>query len=253
MRKSHGLRRSLGFVSLLPGFYAHLIVNSIAGTLRCLREILATSRPMERAAPVMSWYRNLSRRDFLKTAATAAVATEAISCGGSRTPWRFLTVNQARSLAAVCDQLIPPDDDPGADWARVVNYIDIQLCGPYRHLREDYRNGIASLEQTSQQKFGKIFAQLANQQQLALLTQLEKGEAPRDLWHHPQPQAFFEMVLAHTMEGFYGDPRHGGNRDHASWKMVGLSYPQIRGRQHFDGKDCTLIFPSPCGTPKVQP
>ncbi len=56
----------------------------------------------------MSWYRNLSRRDFLKTATTAAVASGAISCGGARTPCRFLTVNEARCLAALCDQLIPP-------------------------------------------------------------------------------------------------------------------------------------------------
>jgi gluconate 2-dehydrogenase gamma chain len=40
-------------------------------------------------------------------------------------------------------------------------------------------------------------------------------------------------VRAHTMQGFYGDPRHGGNRDRASWKMVGLSYPPIRGQEKY--------------------
>jgi gluconate 2-dehydrogenase gamma chain len=185
----------------------------------------------------MSWYRNLSRRDFLKTAATAAVASGAVSCGGGRTPWRFLSVNEARSLAALCDQLIPPDGDPGADWARVVNYIDIQLCGPYRHLRGEYRDGIAALEQTSRQKWNQFFAQLSNEQQFELLSALEKGKAPSELWKKPRAQAFFEVVLSHTMEGYYGDPRHGGNRDHASWKMVGLCYPPVRGRQHNDLKD----------------
>ncbi len=184
----------------------------------------------------MSWYRSLSRRDFLRTAATAAVAGGAVSCGGARTPWRFLTVNEARTLAAICDQLIPPDSNPGADWARVVNYIDIQLCGPYRHLRDDYRAGIAALEQTSQGSWKTSFARLSNEQQLAVLTALEKGEVPHELWKTPNAQAFFEMVLTHTMEGYYGDPRHGGNRDHASWRMVGLSYPPVRGRQHYDGK-----------------
>ncbi len=184
----------------------------------------------------MSWYRNLSRREFLKTAATAAAASGAISCGGARIPWRFLTVNEARTLAAVCDQLIPPDGDPGADWARVVNYIDVQLSGPYQHLRQDYRNGIAALEQTSDQKWHKLFAQLSIEQQVELLTELEKDEVPQEIWKKPRAQAFFEMVLSHTMEGYYGDPRHGGNRDHASWKMVGLSYPPVRGRQHYSVK-----------------
>jgi hypothetical protein len=86
-----------------------------------------------------------------------------------------LTVNEARCLAALCDQLIPPDGDPGAEWARVVNYIAV----------------------------------------------LEKGEVPSELWKKPRAQAFFEMLLSHTMEGYYGDPRHGGNRDHVSgWAFL---------------------------------
>ena len=36
------------------------------------------------------------------------------------------------------------------------------------------------------------------------------------------------------MQGFYGDPRHGGNRDRVSWKMVGLPYPPLRGRLRND-------------------
>jgi gluconate 2-dehydrogenase gamma chain len=36
------------------------------------------------------------------------------------------------------------------------------------------------------------------------------------------------------MQGFYGDPRHGGNREGVSWKMLGLPYPPIRGRLRYD-------------------
>jgi gluconate 2-dehydrogenase gamma chain len=42
------------------------------------------------------------------------------------------------------------------------------------------------------------------------------------------------MLVSHTMEGFYGDPRHGGNRDRVSWKMLKLPYPPVRGRLHYD-------------------
>ena len=45
---------------------------------------------------------------------------------------------------------------------------------------------------------------------------------------------FFDLVVAHTMQGFYGDPRHGGNRDAASWTMLGLAFPPVRGRAHYD-------------------
>ena len=45
---------------------------------------------------------------------------------------------------------------------------------------------------------------------------------------------FFAYVVDHTMQGYYGDPRHGGNREGASWKMLGLPYPPIRGRLRYD-------------------
>ena len=34
------------------------------------------------------------------------------------------------------------------------------------------------------------------------------------------------------MMGFYGDPRHGGNKDRVSWRMLGVPDPPIRGRLH---------------------
>jgi gluconate 2-dehydrogenase gamma chain len=42
------------------------------------------------------------------------------------------------------------------------------------------------------------------------------------------------LILAHTRQGFYGDPRHGGNRNRVSWKMIGVPFPPIRGREHYD-------------------
>jgi gluconate 2-dehydrogenase gamma chain len=38
------------------------------------------------------------------------------------------------------------------------------------------------------------------------------------------------MLVAHAMQGFYGDPRHGGNRERVSWKMLGVASPPVRGR-----------------------
>ena len=48
--------------------------------------------------------------------------------------------------------------------------------------------------------------------------------------HH----GFFEMVRNHTLEGYYGSPRHGGNRDEVSWKMLGLDDPPLLGRAQYD-------------------
>jgi len=163
-----------------------------------------------------------------------AAAGSGVACGKFSSPWRFLRVNEARTLAALCDQIIPPDDDPGAAWAQVVNYIDRQLCGPLQHLRNSYRYGIAAVDKSSRTLYGADFAALTPVQQTELLARMEACRAPADAWNQLSSRAFFDLLVDHTMQGFYGDPRHGGNRDRASWKMLGLPYPPIRGRLHFD-------------------
>jgi|SRR6185437_10040432 len=187
-----------------------------------------------RLAHCVSWYKNLSRREFIQLAAAAAAVGGTVSCAGSQSPWRFLSIGEARTLAAICDQLIPPDQDPGADWAQAVYFIDAQLCGPYRDLQSLYRNGIAHTDETARLQFGKAFAELTSGQQITILVSLERDDAPKNIWKAADPRRFFETVLAHTMQGFYGDPRHGGNRAHASWKMLGLPYPPLRGRLKYD-------------------
>src|SRR5208337_5466350 len=101
----------------------------------------------------------LSRRRFVQAALAAAAAGSGVACRSTRSPWRFLTVDEARTLAAMCDQIIPADEDPGAAWAGVVNYIDRQLCGPLEHLRNSYRWGIAAVRKSSRALYGADFAE----------------------------------------------------------------------------------------------
>ena len=182
----------------------------------------------------VSWYKNLTRREFIELAAAAAAASGMTACSGSRTPWRFLRICEARALAAICDQLIPPDQDPGAEWAQVVNFIDIQLCGQFRDAQDLYREGLGYTDATARSWFGKRFAELDRRQQTEILEGMERGTVSNNIWETADSRQFFETVLSHTMQGFYGDPRHGGTRARASWKMVGLAYPQIRGRLKYD-------------------
>jgi len=105
----------------------------------------------------------------------------------------------------------------------VVNYIDIQLTRVFRKHRATYRQGLAAIDAESRAKAGKAFADLQGAEQVEALNAIEE-----------KSPAFFELMLTHARQGFYGDPRHGGNRNMASWKMVGLPFPQVRGRQHYD-------------------
>lgn len=177
----------------------------------------------------------LSRRKFIQAALIAgAAAGSGLACSGNKSPWRFLTVDEARTLAAACDQIIPPDEDAGAAWAGVVNYIDRQLCGPLRRLRESYRQGIAAMNKSSQMLYARDFAVLPGAKQIELLSFMEEGQAPPAAWQEISSSEFFGLLVTQTMQGYYGDPRHGGNRQGSGWKVVGLSYPPIRGRLHYD-------------------
>ncbi len=164
--------------------------------------------------------RTLRRRKFLQLGATAAAAGPTLSCSKTKSRWRYLTEEEAGTLEAICEQIIPSDQDPGARWACVVRFLDRQLAGFYKPLRETYRSGMAEVDRTSGDLFHSRFVDLTGAQQQAVLESIEKGPS----------KPFFDMLVAHTMQGFYGDPRHGGNREFASWRMLGIPNPPIRGR-----------------------
>jgi gluconate 2-dehydrogenase gamma chain len=166
----------------------------------------------------------------MQVTAAAAAAGPLVSCLGPSNPWRRLSPDEARTLETICERIIPADQDPGAAWAGVVTFIDRQLLGPYRRLWKTYQLGIAGTDGTSLAKFGKPFVALTSQQQDAVLQAMEKGQAREGCWKQVSAKSFFDLVLSHTMQGFYGDPRHGGNRERVSWKMLRLPYPPVRGR-----------------------
>jgi len=174
----------------------------------------------------------LRRRHFIQLAASAASAT-AVSCGGG-SPWRCLSVSEAETAAAISDRVVPADQDAGAAAAGVVNYIDRQLNGPLKKYRRMYREGLAGIESASLALFGKRFAGLTPDQQDQLLTAFETGKAPKEAGDPAKAKLFFELIRDHTMQGYYGDPRHGGNREYASWRMLGVSPAPVRGRNLYD-------------------
>jgi gluconate 2-dehydrogenase gamma chain len=176
----------------------------------------------------------LTRRKFLEAAAAAAAAAPLASCGGGSggESWAFFTAPEAKTLQAVCDRIVPPDQDPGAAWAGAARYIDRQLTGPFRDYSRDYRLGLSAVDRSSAILFGKPFAELTGEEGDRLLAAMEKGEAPAEAWKAVPQKTFFNLIVDHTLQGFYGDPRHGGNREGVAWKMLGISPSPVRGRRH---------------------
>ena len=92
------------------------------------------------------------------------------------------------------------------------------------------------MDENSRLLYGAAFVDLADTKQVELLSLMEQGRAPKEAWKQSSSTKFFGLLVDHTMKGFYGDPRHGGNRDGVSWKMLGVPDPPIRGRLHYDGR-----------------
>lgn len=158
--------------------------------------------------------------------------------------WRFFTEDEVREVTAIVDRLIPADalSVSGSDAGCVV-FMDRQLAGSYGDAsrlymaapfqegtpeqgdqsrftpRERVRLGLTGLEKLCQSRHQQPFSGLTAEQQDGLLAELEKGSVALE---GMDSKLFFEQVLGNTMEGFFGDPIYGGNRDMVSWKMIGF-------------------------------
>jgi gluconate 2-dehydrogenase gamma chain len=148
----------------------------------------------------------LPRRDFVALAAVApAVAAES----------NFFSPADEKWIDALMAQIIPTDDAPGAREAGCLAYLDRQLQSALSRFAADYRNGLKSFQRAHPK-----FLELNFAEQTAVLEGM-----PRN--------AFFEMLVDHTMQGFYGSPEHGGNRGEVSWKMMGID--KYMGGGHWHG------------------
>ena len=174
---------------------------------------------------------SLNRRRFLKI--STGIVTTGVSltgCGREPRRWRFFTPEEGILVEALADQVIPPDQDPGGKWAGVADFIDRQLVGHYKRHQQGYRQGLAAVEETSVALMGRGFLELRFNEQTVLLEAMERDELPDEIWRPQSAAEFFNLILDHCLQGFYGNPRHGGNRDFVSYKMIGLDYPQLVGR-----------------------
>lgn len=132
----------------------------------------------------------------------------------------MLTVDHWNILRALMNRIIPQDDFPNAWEAGVGTYLERQFERDLQHQVETYRLGLEALDAESQDSTGKSFTELGASTQDVLLSKIEAGQV-RLSWP-VDPAEFFDIVIAHVMEGYYSDPGNGGNRDLIAWKMIGF-------------------------------
>jgi len=163
-------------------------------------------------------------------------------------PSYFTSVEWA-FINAACARLIPVDQHgPGAVELGVPQYIDRQMGTPWADgaiwymqgpffaaapefgyqsqltPKQQYRLGIKAIDTLCHERLNMPFAALTPAQQDDVLKQIEKGSLTST---ELSLSTFFSgFLLKNVMEGYFGDPMYGGNRDMAAWKMIG--YPGVR-------------------------
>jgi len=179
----------------------------------------------------------LDRRTFLRTgvAGFGSVMLMPSCLTRSTSSWQFFTDEEAACVIALCEQIIPEDEHGGgATKAGVIHYIDRQLVAVFDYDQVLYQQGISALQTSCLKLHNSRFELLDADAQYALCKSMEEGTLPQEAWSEVDQGRFFNLVIGHTMQGFYGSPRHGGNKNYMSYRMMGLEYPLVVGRNHYE-------------------
>jgi gluconate 2-dehydrogenase gamma chain len=131
-----------------------------------------------------------------------------------------------RALDALTARILPSEGGPGAREAHVVEFLDRQLASRYFAPLAPAVLAVARLcDDWSQRRFGRVLADLEPYQQDEIVGALANGEIPAQ--GLPQRE-LFQLVHTLTLEGFLGDPVHGGNADEVGWRAIGFATPHLR-------------------------
>ncbi|MDB5607524.1 MAG: gluconate 2-dehydrogenase [Bradyrhizobium sp.] len=159
-------------------------------------------------------------------------------------PMLTLTPTEHAFIAAAVDTLIPADElSPSGSACGVDVFIDRQLAsawgggarmyrsGPFHKgkpeqgyqlaltPREFFASGIIATNEWTRTTYGKDFDRLAEPDRIATLEAMQSGKAE---FHGFSSRGFFAQLLNLAHQGFFSDPVYGGNRNMASWKMLGF-------------------------------
>lgn len=169
--------------------------------------------------------KKLSRRTVIASAALVPVAAlqSPAQQNAAAAEEHALTPAQLRTLEAFIDRLIPRDENgPGAVDAGAQNYIDRQLSGYLRGEKATFLAGLEAVDAYARRTQGAPLADLSAEKRDEVLTAIDTNRAEG----LPTGRAFFNRVRRLTLEGMFGDPYYGGNKNFAGWDLI--KYPGPR-------------------------
>jgi gluconate 2-dehydrogenase gamma chain len=170
----------------------------------------------------------LSRRELLATAAFVPLAALTASAPAAaqtaaKAATSALTQPQMKILEAFIERLIPKDElGPSAAEAGAQIYIDRVLAGPNAGEKASFTEGLAAMDAFAKASQGGGFADLPPEKRDAVITAFENGSATG----FANARQFFNRARRLTLEGMFGDPYYGGNKNFAGWDLI--RYPGPR-------------------------
>lgn len=129
-------------------------------------------------------------------------------------PVPALLPEQRRILEAFVDRLVPKDElGPGAVECGAAEYIDRSLADYLANEKTAFTQGLAAVDAYARSSQGGAFADLSAEKRDAVLTAIDTGQAPN-------LRGFFNRARRLTLEGMFGDPSYGGNKNFAGWDLI---------------------------------
>jgi hypothetical protein len=167
--------------------------------------------------------RNISRRSVIASAALAPVA--AITSAAQQAAIESaLSTSQLKTLEAFVDRLIPKDElGPGATECGVAVYINRSLGDYLAPEKAAFIAGLEATDALARRTEDRSFAELSAEKQDAVLTAMDNGTADG----FPEARVFFGRVRRLALEGMFGDPSYGGNRNFAGWDLIRYPGPRL--------------------------
>jgi gluconate 2-dehydrogenase gamma chain len=122
-------------------------------------------------------------------------------------------------LAAAAETVLPGVFGAGAREAGVAGFVARALDeSRHRAWRSLVEEGLDRLDAAAREATGRGFAACSGAERAGRLAALQRGTDARG-------RAFVDRLVLLCLEGFLCDPRHGGNRDGAGWRAMGVTAP----------------------------
>lgn len=167
----------------------------------------------------MKKHNEISRRRFLTSTGAltgasllrigapslAAITQAACTARDEVAAFTTLGAKEAVDFAAIAARIIPSTDTPGATEAGVIWFWDNALGDYFAGWLQDVR----ALREQMGAGLDKPFAELSADEQDDAMKAVEDDYR-------------FEFWRLLTIFGFFSMAKHGGNKDHVSWDMIGF-------------------------------